>query len=132
MDDDTLAGTPPPPQPLVEAQGEKMTQTNNALTLALLDMELTVLRLEVATLRQAHAHQASGDARPPRVVVTRLAQYIVVEVPQYIVVEVPQVQLHRFNAGGKKQKELTGVQRQAIMEAFDFFDTDGFSSVPKS
>ena len=33
--------------------------------------------------------------------------------------------LRRFNAGGKKQKELTEEQKQEIKEAFDLFDTDG-------
>eukprot|EP00434_Breviolum_minutum_P032477 symbB.v1.2.028719.t1/scaffold3063.1/size64395/3 len=33
--------------------------------------------------------------------------------------------LRRFNAGGKKQKELTDEQKQEIKEAFDLFDTDG-------
>merc|ERR1719316_136928 len=31
--------------------------------------------------------------------------------------------LRRFNAGGKKQKELTDEQKQEIKEAFDLFDT---------
>mmetsp|Transcript_79688 Transcript_79688/g.140642 ORF Transcript_79688/g.140642 Transcript_79688/m.140642 type:complete len:164 (-) Transcript_79688:147-638(-) len=33
--------------------------------------------------------------------------------------------LRRFNAGGKKQKELTEEQKQEIKEAFDLFDADG-------
>ena len=35
--------------------------------------------------------------------------------------------LRRFNAGGKKQKELTEEQKQEIKEAFDLFDTDGWT-----
>jgi len=37
--------------------------------------------------------------------------------------------LRRFNAGGKKQKELTEEQKQEIKEAFDLFDTDGSGSI---
>ena len=37
--------------------------------------------------------------------------------------------LRRFNAGGKKQKELTEEQTQEIKEAFDLFDTDGSGSI---
>merc|ERR1712080_451060 len=37
--------------------------------------------------------------------------------------------LRRFNAGGKKQKELTDEQKQEIKEAFDLFDTDGSGSI---
>ena len=37
--------------------------------------------------------------------------------------------LRRFNAGGKKQKELTDEQKQEIKEAFDLVDTDGSGSV---
>merc|ERR1719454_604870 len=37
--------------------------------------------------------------------------------------------LRRFNAGGKKQKELTEEQKQEIREAFDLFDTDGSGSI---
>ena len=37
--------------------------------------------------------------------------------------------LRRFNAGGKKQKERTEEQKQAIKEAFDLFDTCGFGSI---
>ena len=36
---------------------------------------------------------------------------------------------HRFNAGGKKQKELTEEPKQEIEEAFDLFDTDGSGSI---
>jgi len=32
--------------------------------------------------------------------------------------------LRRFNAGGKKQKELTDEQKQEIKEAFDLFDSE--------
>mmetsp|Transcript_50117 Transcript_50117/g.107395 ORF Transcript_50117/g.107395 Transcript_50117/m.107395 type:complete len:164 (+) Transcript_50117:86-577(+) len=32
--------------------------------------------------------------------------------------------LRRFNAGGKKQKELTEEQKQEIKEAFDIFDSE--------
>merc|ERR1711879_834390 len=35
----------------------------------------------------------------------------------------------RFNAGGKKQKELTEEQKQEIKEAFDLFDTDGSGEI---
>lgn len=37
--------------------------------------------------------------------------------------------LRRFNAGGKKQKELTDEQKQEIKEAFDLFDTDGSGEI---
>jgi len=37
--------------------------------------------------------------------------------------------LRRFNAGGKKQKELTEEQKQEIKEAFDLFDTDGSGEI---
>merc|ERR1711941_191676 len=37
--------------------------------------------------------------------------------------------LRRFNAGGKKQTELTDQQKQEIKEAFDLFDTDGSGCV---
>ena len=37
--------------------------------------------------------------------------------------------LRRFNAGGKKQKELTEEQKQEIKEAFDLFDTDGSGNI---
>merc|ERR1719464_1575156 len=37
--------------------------------------------------------------------------------------------LRRFNAGGKKQKELTEEQKQEIKEAFDLFDTDGSGTI---
>merc|ERR1740115_608732 len=37
--------------------------------------------------------------------------------------------LRRFNAGGKKQKELTEEQKQEIREAFDLFDTDGSGTI---
>merc|ERR1712039_244764 len=37
--------------------------------------------------------------------------------------------LRRFNAGGKKQKELTEEQQQEIKEAFDLFDTDGSGEI---
>ena len=37
--------------------------------------------------------------------------------------------LRRFNAGGKKQNELTEQQKQEIKEAFDLFDTDGSGSI---
>jgi len=37
--------------------------------------------------------------------------------------------LRRFNAGGKKQKELTDEQKTEIKEAFDLFDTDGSGSI---
>ena len=37
--------------------------------------------------------------------------------------------LRRFNAGGKKQTELTGEQKQEIKEAFDLFNTDGSGSI---
>merc|ERR1711956_73059 len=37
--------------------------------------------------------------------------------------------LRRFNAGGKKQKELTDEQKQEIKEAFDLFDTDGSGTI---
>merc|ERR1712004_547248 len=37
--------------------------------------------------------------------------------------------LRRFNAGGKRQKELTEEQKQEIKEAFDLFDTDGSGTI---
>merc|ERR1711879_216961 len=37
--------------------------------------------------------------------------------------------LRKFNAGGKKQKELTEEQKQEIKEAFDLFDTDGSGTI---
>merc|ERR1711972_645945 len=37
--------------------------------------------------------------------------------------------LRRFNAGGKKQKELTDEQKQEIKEAFDLFDNDGSGTI---
>merc|ERR1711933_577727 len=37
--------------------------------------------------------------------------------------------LRRFNAGGKKQKELTEEQKQEIKEAFALFDTDGSGEI---
>merc|ERR1711916_115931 len=37
--------------------------------------------------------------------------------------------LRRFNAGGKKQKDLTEEQKQEIKEAFDLFDTDGSGEI---
>merc|ERR1712026_292204 len=37
--------------------------------------------------------------------------------------------LRRFNAGGKKQKELTEEQKQEIKEASDLFDTDGSGEI---
>eukprot|EP00420_Gonyaulax_spinifera_P010636 CAMPEP_0197942536 /NCGR_PEP_ID=MMETSP1439-20131203/124461_1 /TAXON_ID=66791 /ORGANISM="Gonyaulax spinifera, Strain CCMP409" /LENGTH=299 /DNA_ID=CAMNT_0043565793 /DNA_START=68 /DNA_END=969 /DNA_ORIENTATION=- len=37
--------------------------------------------------------------------------------------------LRRFNAGGKKQKELSEEQKQEIKEAFDLFDTDGSGEI---
>merc|ERR1712156_882292 len=37
--------------------------------------------------------------------------------------------LRRFNAGGKKQKELTEEQKQEIKEAFDLFDTGGSGEI---
>ena len=37
--------------------------------------------------------------------------------------------LRRFNAGGKKQKELTEEQKQEIKEAFDLFNTYGSGSI---
>ena len=37
--------------------------------------------------------------------------------------------LRRFNAGGKKQKELTEEQKQEIKDAFNLFDTDGSGSI---
>merc|ERR1712207_93920 len=40
-----------------------------------------------------------------------------------------QMALRRFNAGGKKQKELTEEQKQEIKEAFDLFDTDGSNTI---
>merc|ERR1711871_416405 len=40
-----------------------------------------------------------------------------------------QMALRRFNAGGKKQKELTEEQKQEIKEAFDLFDTDGSGTI---
>merc|ERR1712186_240513 len=41
----------------------------------------------------------------------------------------PTMALRRFNAGGKKQKELTEEQQQEIKEAFDLFDTDGSGEI---
>ena len=38
---------------------------------------------------------------------------------------------HQFNAGGKKQKELTDEQKQEIQKPFDLFDTDGAGFEPK-
>ncbi|CAE8593961.1 unnamed protein product [Polarella glacialis] len=43
--------------------------------------------------------------------------------------EVNEEALRRFNAGGKKQKELTEEQKQEIKEAFDLFDTDGSGEI---
>merc|ERR1712235_58154 len=37
--------------------------------------------------------------------------------------------LRRFNAGGKKQKELTEEQKQEIKGAFDLFDSDGSGEI---
>ena len=37
--------------------------------------------------------------------------------------------LRRFNAGGKKQNELTEEQKQEFKEAFDLFDTDGCGEI---
>merc|ERR1712242_524667 len=37
--------------------------------------------------------------------------------------------LRRFNAGGKKQKELSEERKQEIKEAFDLFDTDGSGEI---
>ena len=37
--------------------------------------------------------------------------------------------LRRFNAGGKKQKELTEEQKQENREAFDLYDTDKSGSI---
>merc|ERR1712217_628580 len=37
--------------------------------------------------------------------------------------------LRRFNAGGKKQKELTEEQKQETWEAFELFDTDGSGEI---
>ena len=37
--------------------------------------------------------------------------------------------LRRFNAGGKKQKELTDEHEQEIKEVSDLFDTDGSGSI---
>merc|ERR1711879_589329 len=42
---------------------------------------------------------------------------------------VAEMALRKFNAGGKKQKELTEEQKQEIKEAFDLFDTDGSGSI---
>merc|ERR1712072_1603254 len=41
----------------------------------------------------------------------------------------PAMALRRFNAGGKKQKELTEEQKQEIKEAFDLFDTDSSGNI---
>merc|ERR1712071_643060 len=41
----------------------------------------------------------------------------------------PPMALRRFNAGGKKQKELSEEQKQEIKEAFDLFDTDGSGEI---
>jgi len=41
----------------------------------------------------------------------------------------PSMARRRFNAGGKKQKELTEEQKQEIKEAFDLFDTDGSGEI---
>ena len=37
--------------------------------------------------------------------------------------------LRRFNAGDKKQTELTDEHKQEIKEAFDLFDTDGSGEI---
>ena len=46
-----------------------------------------------------------------------------------ILFKLAEIALRRFNAGGKKQKELTEEQKQEIKEAFDLFDTDGSGSI---
>eukprot|EP00418_Pyrodinium_bahamense_P039944 CAMPEP_0179201480 /NCGR_PEP_ID=MMETSP0796-20121207/100274_1 /TAXON_ID=73915 /ORGANISM="Pyrodinium bahamense, Strain pbaha01" /LENGTH=162 /DNA_ID=CAMNT_0020906037 /DNA_START=73 /DNA_END=561 /DNA_ORIENTATION=- len=37
--------------------------------------------------------------------------------------------MHRFNATGKKQRDLTEEQKQELKEAFDLFDLDGSGAI---
>ncbi|CAE8587768.1 unnamed protein product, partial [Polarella glacialis] len=70
--------------------------------------------------------ETAADRAEPRIAVNSGGEKQVLE---FLATHTSAMALRRFNAGGKKQKELTEEQKQEIKEAFDLFDTDGSGEI---